>query len=512
MKSLSTILQEVLSTANLLNTDLDIGTHSPFWDIAFSNSQEFYRYTIYNEYLRKMMSLDAMQSLLTDTAFKEFLSMSLGVKDDGSEYSLEDINDYISADIDLLAQNVDLTRKAATNSSGYIRFYFREFAAVTIEKSTQVQTSDETPIIFQTVEKVLDRTPTYDSDLGLYYVEVGASSIETGIINNVGIGSINVLTVSNASVVKVSNPAAFSGGKDKESDSDFIDRIKLGYTGRELATSYGLEKFLLEYTALSDVYVVSPPNSSLVRCSAGAVDAYVRNTKNLYQFIDTFAYAGSGEAYVDILLTHHPVDTISSVIYTPTAGLPTPITTYVLEKSYTSTYRNSTRANEYVRITGPPAGPGAIVVTYLYDYTFTIINSTLERPENEILALDLLVKRADEVAVNLNITLTLYGEYNTASGRDDFETRLNTGESSFFNGGVFDGERYNAKNISEDIDESDIVVMIGNMDEVDLIDLDNTSIEGILPDGTTRDPVTGRLVINDYEYAVLGTVTVTYTS
>ena len=50
------------------------------------------------------------------------------------------------------------------------------------------------------------------------------------------------------------------------------------------------------------------------------------------------------------------------------------------------------------------------------------------------------------------------------------------------------------------------------MNEVDLIDLDNTSIEGILPDGTTRDPVTGRLVINDYEYAVLGTVTVTYTS
>ena len=124
--------------------------------------------------------------------------------------------------LDYHAETRGITRGAAEKAAGVIRFAAADkvTAACPIEKGTVCMTAEG--VRFETTEDAAIA-------VGSQWVDVPAQAVEAGAGGNVIAGTVTLLSAMPVGVVQCTNPAAFSGGCDAESDETLRGRVLASY-------------------------------------------------------------------------------------------------------------------------------------------------------------------------------------------------------------------------------------------------------------------------------------------
>ena len=156
-----------------------------------------------------------------------------------------------------------LERTGATKAVGTLRFTVESapVADMTIPAETVCMTAGE--VRFQTTEAAV-------LTAGSLSVDVTAEAVESGRGGNVVAGTVSILTACPVAVTGCTNPAAFSGGSDEETDEDFRARILESY----LRLPNGANAAWYEQTAMSWLGVAAATAVGRAR-GIGTVDVYV---------------------------------------------------------------------------------------------------------------------------------------------------------------------------------------------------------------------------------------------
>ena len=124
--------------------------------------------------------------------------------------------------LDYHAETRGITRGAAEKAAGTIRFAAADkvTAACPIEKGTVCMTAEGAR--FETTEDAAIA-------VGSQWVDVPAQAVEAGAGGNVIAGTVTLLSAMPVGVVQCTNPSAFSGGCDAESDEALRGRVLASY-------------------------------------------------------------------------------------------------------------------------------------------------------------------------------------------------------------------------------------------------------------------------------------------
>ena len=124
--------------------------------------------------------------------------------------------------LDYHAETRGITRGAAEKAAGVIRFAAADkvTAACPIEKGTVCMTAEG--VRFETTEDAAIA-------VGSQWADVPAQAVEAGAGGNVIAGKVTLLSAMPVGVVQCTNPAAFSGGCDAESDEVLRGRVLASY-------------------------------------------------------------------------------------------------------------------------------------------------------------------------------------------------------------------------------------------------------------------------------------------
>ena len=124
--------------------------------------------------------------------------------------------------LDYHAETRGITRGAAEKAAGVIRFAAADkvTAACPIEKGTVCMTAEG--VRFETTEDAAIA-------VGSQWADVPAQAVEAGTGGNVIAGTVTLLSAMPVGVVQCTNPAAFSGGCDAESDEALRGRVLASY-------------------------------------------------------------------------------------------------------------------------------------------------------------------------------------------------------------------------------------------------------------------------------------------
>ena len=162
-----------------------------------------------------------------------------------------------------------LSRRPATRAVGTLRFTVElpPVADVTIPAGTVCMTAEE--VRFATLTSTVLAAGTLQA-------EAPAEAVAGGAAGNVGPGEIQILTACPVAVTGCTNPAAFAGGSDAESDEELRERILESY--RRLPN--GANAAWYEQTALSYGGVAEARAVGRAR-GIGTVDVYVATERGL---------------------------------------------------------------------------------------------------------------------------------------------------------------------------------------------------------------------------------------
>ena len=124
--------------------------------------------------------------------------------------------------LDYHAETRGITRGAAEKAAGVIRFAAADKVTVAcpIEKGTVCMTAEG--VHFETTEDAAIA-------VGSQWADVPAQAVEAGAGGNVIAGTVTLLSAMPVGVVQCTNPAAFSGGCDAESDEALRGRVLASY-------------------------------------------------------------------------------------------------------------------------------------------------------------------------------------------------------------------------------------------------------------------------------------------
>ena len=124
--------------------------------------------------------------------------------------------------LDYHAETRGITRAAAEKAVGTLRFAAADKVTATcpIEKGTVCMTAEG--VRFETTEDAAIA-------VGSQWVDVPAQAVEAGAGGNVIAGTVTLLSAMPVGVVQCTNPAAFSGGCDAESDEALRGRVLASY-------------------------------------------------------------------------------------------------------------------------------------------------------------------------------------------------------------------------------------------------------------------------------------------
>lgn len=159
----------------------------------------------------------AVIRLLYDPPAERFAESQIDIS---NVLSASQIRNATGSNLDLLAEQVGVSRVPERHATGVVRFS-RESAAstdYTIPSGTVVQTTSTDPIEFETTESA-------KLVAGSLSVDVPVVSVEGGVESNIGINTLTVFKNAPTGIEEVTNPADTDGGAAEETDDELRARI-----------------------------------------------------------------------------------------------------------------------------------------------------------------------------------------------------------------------------------------------------------------------------------------------
>jgi len=187
--------------------------------------------------------------------------------------------------VDGLASNAFVERNPGAIGSDVMRIRFfepTEFSAQTgvlIFRGPTGQRYTNSEAISVTASEM-----SLNQEGSLYYVDIPIVSVEEGASFNVAAGAITTMEAEPVGVANVTNRFGVSQGRDRETNTELIDRIKVAVTVRALVTGRGIVVTLTEnFTTIDEIQPIGFGDPEMMRDIVsnvhigGNVDVYVKN-------------------------------------------------------------------------------------------------------------------------------------------------------------------------------------------------------------------------------------------
>jgi hypothetical protein len=418
----------------------------------------------------------------------------------GAVSDLHVLSRLTGSDLDNEGSNYGLERSKGTLATVNLTFYATNVPTIDmfVEAGTQVGTvgtSFGSPVIFQTVADTSFPLASigsyYSYDRARYEFTVPAVCTITGETGNVGSGSISVINGSVSQINGVTNLIASSGGSGIESDEDFRIRIALKIAGRNLNTVNGLRAFA-RASAFIDAYAIRVEDADSERSTG--VDLFVVDPF-FSAATDTFTYTTSTERYY---LANTPVDAVTSVVSAVVGAIGAD--DYDVHIDNASPLRRSVHASDYLTIRASASIPTGTAFTVTYTYSENIANfqNSLEQDANNVLTSSVLVKRAFELFLYMNVSLTLI------TNADGPTTRQRVKNAMI--------QYMDTYRMGTNLQKSDLIIVLQQgygdfpVTTVDAVVINSWYLQDEF--GTTYNPVDDTITVDKTKYARYGSATV----
>lgn len=379
--------------------------------------------------------------------------------------SLVNSTEFSDDDLDALVFNEGLTRQAGSRATGTV-----VFSTVTVDITgpdlvvqrgfpiaTLPDASTGTSITFVTTEErtltAVNASSYFNIDTDRYELQVPVIATVEGSAGLVGASRINRPLRPLNSFDEVSNTTATTGGRDRETNAELIDRYLLAVLGRDLTTPTGVRRFALDnFPDTVDVLTVFGSNPLLTRTdtNAGAVDAYVLGSSTVTRR-ENLTYLGVNQL---MTVSFPPLVSVTSVVEGATTFIEGTDYEVVFDDSDLA---GSTRATEGVRFlaagTQPSAPGAAVTVTYTSNQLIRNLQTEFELDNVFVFGRDLLIKEGLQVDIILEADLRVSSGFSTST----VSSAVNTAVLDFIN----------ALNLGDDVEESDIQGAVRRVSGVD---------------------------------------------
>lgn len=414
--------------------------------------------------------------------------------------SLINSDEYTDDELEALVYNEGLTRIAGAQATATVTF-----ATLSIDTSgpdlivprgfpigTQPDQSSGEAVTFITTESAtldVSAASSYlnqDTDPPQYELDVPVVCTVAGTQGIVGATRINRLLRPLTGFDTCSNAAASTGGRDRETNAELIERYLLAVLGRDITTPAGIERYIRDnFAAATDVLVAHGTDAILTRGTddAGACDVYVLGAESITR-TDDVEYLGLNQL---LEVSYPPVISITSVANITTPATYTEGTDY--EVVTDDAVGGSPRASEGVEfITGgsAPALGDIVRITYESNNLIRRIQDELDSDDVTAIGRDALARAATEVPIILEASLRVA----TGFDSDDIEALVVTALD----------DAINNLELGDDVEVSDLQLAVRRISGVD-----NFIVTRLVRDSddTAADDVT----IEKSEYATLDTTT-----
>jgi hypothetical protein len=344
-------------------------------------------------------------------------------------------DDEFEADLEGIVFNEGLSRSLGS-ASGAVAVFSRVAPPannVRVQRGYPIATlADEdtgTTITFVTTEEGImlasASSSYYNIDTERYELNVPVVAVIEGSEGQVGARRISRPLRALVGFDSVANPNASTGGRDRESNQELIDRYLIAILGRRLEVRTGLKKWTEdEFGGVEDAQVIGGTDALLTRAAdtAGAVDIYIIG-EDLVEVSDNITYLGAGQL---IEVNFAPLVEVVSVrdLSGPTTFTEGTDYEVVFDDSGVS---GSTRAADGVKFlpTGSaPALGDLVTITYTYNNLIRTLQNDVEDDDVDVDGRDELYKMSTKVGIFLDAGLRVTNGFNQSTVRTAVRTAI----------------------------------------------------------------------------------------
>lgn len=326
-------------------------------------------------------------------------------------------------DLDDIAYNLNMVRKASSASSGFITFRRPTVPDVTIRVGAEDGTggvvvgtardANGAATTFKTTSTVFFTTSaTQDPVSGFYEVSAPITATQAGSVGNKAAGSVVSIITPVTGVTSVTNKTATANGKDTEGNEDFAVRLVSKILGFQPGILEGLRTIALEQAGVQDAAVVGPDDSEFQRSLIGAVDLVIKGSspstaQDLFQF-DGTAHQLSSRPAGDIV-------SVVSIVGLSQSSL-VEGGQWSFSQDLVSEERLSTVSNDHLSWLGTslPNSGADVTVTYTYDALVKSIQDVLDQDDKHYPAASVMVKSGIQVFLDFHFTIRRTGAVSTS--------------------------------------------------------------------------------------------------
>lgn len=395
------------------------------------------------------------------------------------------------------ALNFDVIRNPATYATGTVTFQARTRPSVSIgiPAGTIIQTQpllDGTIITYTTDEDAtLSSSATPNPLNGLYEVDVDVTASEAGTDSHVGVNSLTVLPNRISGISSVINKQAINDATDEDDNEALSESVLTKTAGSSLGTPSGYEALILaEFPdEVSGVALVSPFDSDNLRVQFGnEVDVPVISV-DATSF--TAVLTTSGAETTKFTATR-PVLTVTSVVGATSGIFYVENLDWGFSRDTGPVYGFSTMSFDALCWfpNRRPALGVKLSVQGTYDSVVTRAQTFLDNPEKRYLTSGLLVKTAQEIAINVTVSVAAASGVDRSQLETDIVAAITDALAEY--------------TLGQDVLEDDLINVINAVSGVEGVDIPFTTLARS-PDTDSQNALT----IRAQEYARAGTITVT---
>lgn len=399
--------------------------------------------------------------------------------------------------LDGLGENLGLVRKSARQAKGHITFFTFNTPTIdiTIPAGTVVSTVPTSNNVSQrfitlstvTLYKALSSF-YLNTSTNAYEISVPIVAVNPGSDGNVGAQSITSFITPITGIDGLYNKEPTNGGSDIEDVEVWRARISKKWKGNNIGTINGLLSEVLSFSDdIVDAIVVG--GNDVVRKDAGAVDVYIKGvrTTNYQEIFTMYDFY-----YGDLVFTKQPIISTAPIsLILSNSGIINS-SDYNIVKD-TNEYGGSVRGQDKIiwKIS-PPSSSGSITANYSYNSLVSDLQNYLWRDDKIVQNVDVLVKWATEILINITITIKVFPGYDENIVISNIQTEIVAYLDSL--------------NIGQELQQADVARIILNISGVDDLVLPFNIFES--DDGTITPNAFGNLEIPFNKYVVANIINV----
>lgn len=397
-----------------------------------------------NTFARDEQSLTSILASLQDL---DALSINANILDQ----ELSDLIVKLQSDIDATATNFGVVRQPAAQSRGNV-FLLKTFALqnpITVPQGRKFF-STELNQEYRTTESIVITTMVFNTTVNAFVASIPVESTNSGLETIAAEGQINQIRDAIPGIDGVVNIEVVGGGRDRESDQEFVDRLLEILSANNIGTKAGYAALIIELDNVKGVSVTGANDPFMFRdlTDGGAVDIFVTDpfATSVTELVSasqiktvgaTFVFSPSRQPIINDVATVNP-----------------PVGSVIGITKDTGAFGGSLRAKDEIILDSDPTG---LTIGYQANKLVADVQEFMDDVSRKILGSDVAIKEALIVLIDVIITIRVLSGFASDTVRQNVETEITKFISSLA--------------IGSSLEQSDIIKVATSVPGVDRVNL-----------------------------------------